>query len=75
LFGKELKNALWTAADVRFGRISCPNPDKRDDCWGRITYDQAVVDHRKAYIYGGKTSTENGQLMCRACNAAKGAKR
>lgn len=73
LFGKDLKNALWIRAKVQYGRISCPNPDDRDDCWGRITYEQTVVDHRKAYAIGGPTSAENAQLLCKACNLGKGA--
>jgi 5-methylcytosine-specific restriction endonuclease McrA len=74
LFGKDLKNALWNAAKVQYGRMSCPNPDGREDCWGRISYEQAVVDHRKAYSRGGASSMSNGQLMCVVCNSGKGAK-
>jgi len=25
---------------VRNGKIACPNPDDRYDCWGRITYEE-----------------------------------
>lgn len=75
LFGKDLKNALWHGAKVQYGRISCLNPERRDDCWGRISYEQAVVDHHKAYVYGHSTSLENGRLLCRVCNSAKGSRR
>jgi DNA-binding transcriptional regulator GbsR (MarR family) len=71
LFGRDLKNALWNAAKVQYGRMRCPNPQKRDECWGHITYDQAVVDHRKAYSRGGTSSLENAQLLCGGCNSAK----
>jgi 5-methylcytosine-specific restriction endonuclease McrA len=74
LFGKDLKNALWNAAKVQYGRLSCPNPNRHDDCWGRITYEQAVVDHRRAYAKGGSSTLENAQLLCVACNSSKGAK-
>lgn len=74
LFGKELKFALWQAAKVRKQRVRCPNPEKRDDCWGLISYEQAEVDHRKAYSKGGATSLANAQLMCKACNCSKSAR-
>lgn len=74
LFGSELKFALWQAAKVRDDRIHCPNPEDREDCWGLITYEQAEVDHHRAYVLGGSTSSENGVLMCRACNRGKSAK-
>jgi hypothetical protein len=74
LFGRDLKNALWHAAKVQYGRISCPNPGDRDECWGRITYDQAAVDHRRAYSKGGGSTIENAQLLCISCNSAKGAR-
>jgi hypothetical protein len=75
LFGRELKFSLWQAAKVRDDRIRCPNPEDRDDCWGLITFDQAEVDHHRAYSLGGSTSSDNGVLMCRACNRGKSAKR
>jgi hypothetical protein len=74
LFGKPLKDALWNAARVRRGSMDCPNPDDRDGCWGRITYDEAVVDHVKAHSKGGLSALENAQLLCRACNSGKGAR-
>lgn len=74
LFGRDLKNALWNSARVRKERIDCPNPEGRDDCWGRLTYDDAVVDHRKAYSRGGQSNLKNAQLLCRVCNSAKGAR-
>ncbi len=74
LFGTDLKNALWNAAKVRAGRIDCPNPQRRADCWGRIAYEEAVIDHKKAYSKGGLSTLENAQLLCRACNSAKGAR-
>jgi hypothetical protein len=72
LFGADLKYALWNAARVRNDRITCPNPDDRDDCWNRITYEDAEVDHRKAYSSGGPTNFRNAQLLCKPCNSSKG---
>ncbi len=72
LFGADLKYALWNAARVRNERITCPNPNDRDDCWGRISYEEAEVDHRKAYMAGGATNLGNAQLLCKACNSSKG---
>ncbi len=74
LFGRDLKNSLWNSARVRKNRMDCPNPEDRDDCWRRITFDDAVVDHRQAYSRGGPSSRGNAQLMCRVCNSAKGAR-
>ena len=74
LFGKELKGALWNAAKVRNDKIKCPNPDSRSDCWQRIAYDEAVVDHKKAYSKGGGSTLANAQLLCKVCNSAKGAR-
>jgi 5-methylcytosine-specific restriction endonuclease McrA len=74
LFGRELKFALWQAVKVRGKRMRCPNPENRADCWGLITYEQAEVDHRKAYSRGGATSLANAQLLCKSCNCAKSGK-
>jgi|HubBroStandDraft_6_1064221.scaffolds.fasta_scaffold156953_1 hypothetical protein len=73
LFGRNLKDALWAAAQVRKNRITCPNPEDRDDCWGRISYEEAEVDHRKPYRKGGTTSLKNAQLLCKVCNSGKAA--
>lgn len=74
LFGKELKFALWQSAKVTRNRMRCPNPDGRTDCWGPITYEEAEVDHRKAYSQGGATSLSNAQLLCKSCNTGKSAR-
>ena len=72
LFGSDLKYALWNASRVRNDRITCPNPAGRDDCWVRITYEEAEVDHRNAYSKGGATDFGNAQLLCKPCNSGKG---
>jgi len=35
-------------------------------------WDAWAADHIKAWSKGGKTTVENGQIACVACNAAKG---
>jgi hypothetical protein len=74
LFGKELKYALWQSTKVWNNRLRCPNPEARGNCSGLITFEQAEVDHRKAYSRGGATSLANAQLLCKACNCGKSAK-
>jgi hypothetical protein len=74
LFGRDLKDALWADAQVRKGRITCPNPEDREDCWGRISYEEAEVDHREPWRAGGQNTMKNGQLLCKACNRGKAAK-
>jgi hypothetical protein len=74
LFGKELKYALWQSTKVWNDRLRCPNPEARGNCSGLITFEQAEVDHRKAYSRGGATSLANAQLLCKACNCGKSAK-
>lgn len=37
-------------------------------------YDDAVVDHRKAYSRGGQSVLKNGQLLCQVCNSGKGSR-
>lgn len=43
-------------------------------CGGaRCEWDAWQADHRTPWSVGGKTTVENGQVACPACNAAKGA--
>lgn len=42
-------------------------------CGGvKVEWDAWAADHIKAWSRGGKTTVENGQVGCIACNAAKG---
>ena len=50
----------------------------RDDetcqgCRNRIEFDQMEADHKISHIMGGQTIINNGQTLCRQCNASKGA--
>lgn len=39
----------------------------------RVRWDEWHCDHRVPWISGGKTTVENGQVSCVACNQKKGA--
>lgn len=46
----------------------------RIKCTGvKCDWDAWEADHRVAWSVGGKTTVENGQVACPACNSAKGA--
>ena len=42
-------------------------------CGNRIEFDQMEADHKIPHIMGGQTIIDNGQTLCRQCNAKKGA--
>jgi hypothetical protein len=75
LFTRDQKDALWWEARPRGPEgaqtIKCPNPIRNRDCYGRMTYQQCVVDHRHAYAKGGATDMGNAQLLCKLCNSLK----
>lgn len=72
LFPRSQKNALWWAARPKKERITCPNPFDRDDCLGRMRFNECEVDHRLSYSRGGQTDLHNAQLLCKVCNSSKG---
>ena len=43
-------------------------------CGAECDWNNWHADHKVAWSKGGKTSVENGQVLCPACNQAKGAK-
>ena len=43
-------------------------------CTKQFDYDDMQGDHIIPWSKGGKTSLENGQMLCRKCNATKSAK-
>lgn len=43
-------------------------------CGKKVEWKNFDADHNIAYIKGGKTTVENGQLLCSSCNKSKGAK-
>ncbi len=44
------------------------------DCKEKVEYDDFHADHIVPHIRGGKTTLENGQVLCDKCNLSKGAK-
>lgn len=45
----------------------------RIKCEGaKLTWDDWHCDHIKPWSKGGKTTVENGQVSCSACNTSKG---
>lgn len=43
-------------------------------CGKEVPWKNYEADHIRAYITGGPTAIENGQVLCSICNAKKGAK-
>ena len=42
-------------------------------CGKKIEFDQMDADHITPHSNGGQTTIDNGQALCRQCNASKGA--
>ena len=43
------------------------------ECGKKVSWEEYQADHIRAYIKAGKTTIENGQVLCSTCNARKGA--
>ena len=43
-------------------------------CKQKVEYDDFHADHITLHSRGGKTTIENGQVLCSKCNLSKGAK-
>ena len=66
-FTSEQRRIIWNSNDVR----RCPG----HKCQGKVlTWDDFTIDHIKPYSKGGRSLLKNARLMCRICNAAKGAR-
>lgn len=63
-FTAEQRRIIWNSEDQR-RCVRC----RKVLTWGNFT-----IDHKFPYARGGKASLRNAQLMCRSCNARKGAK-
>ena len=42
-------------------------------CGSKIKFDQMEADHITPHSKGGQTTIDNGQALCKQCNASKGA--
>lgn len=65
LFSPEQRRILWHGDQQK----SCRH------CGERLSWVNFQVDHRRAHSRGGRTSLRNADLVCRSCNASKGARR
>jgi hypothetical protein len=52
----------------------CANPYDNPDCQVTCEWDNFHADHIKPWTAGGKTTVDNGQLLCPSCNQKKGSK-
>ena len=69
LFTHEQRAAIFRRAEGK-----CVNPDDNSDCEVDCGWDNFHADHIVPHSAGGKTTVENGQLLCPKCNLKKGAK-
>lgn len=51
----------------------CANPYSNPDCQVTCEWDNFHADHIAPWSAGGKTTVDNGQLLCPKCNLAKAA--
>jgi len=62
IFSQEQRRIIWNNDATQ----------KCVECGRKLVWEDFTVDHIVAYIKGGKTRSENAQLMCRKCNSRKG---
>lgn len=62
VFSEEQRRILWNSADKPVC-AACGKP---------MSWEDATIDHIKAWAKGGATGLKNAQLMHRACNSRKG---
>lgn len=65
LFSPEQRRLLWNTEDAK----TCAR------CGKKLSWTNFQVDHVKAFSRGGRTDLRNASLICRKCNASKGARR
>ena len=66
LFTEDQRHAIYRRASGE-----CVNPDNNPDCGRDCTWDNWHADHIIPHSKGGKTTVENGQLLCPSCNGKK----
>lgn len=65
LFSTEQRRLLWNSEEKR----------KCSQCGDQLNWNNFQVDHVKAHSLGGRTDLSNAALICKCCNASKGARR
>jgi hypothetical protein len=63
-FSQEQRRIIWNSDEKRH----CVR------CHRVLTWANFTVDHKFPYAKGGKAALKNAQIMCRSCNARKGAR-
>jgi len=76
LFAKDLEPLDANRDFNEFERIAIfrKNDGICQDCKKKVEYDDFHADHIISHTRGGKTTIENGQVLCSKCNLSKGAK-
>lgn len=68
-FSRKAKRKLWRRELVKTGQVVCKYPP----CGAVIqSIDEATVDHIIPWAFGGRTRSENAQLMHQECDRMKG---
>ncbi|MDR2047406.1 MAG: DUF262 domain-containing protein [Clostridiales bacterium] len=69
-FAKDDKKVMYEklASGISRGKKLCPHCDKE------FSFDEFEIDHIRAWSKGGRTELNNAQLICKKCNASKGAR-
>ena len=77
-FLRDTQNLVWKDPQRAFTRDERIVIWRRDNgtcqgCQSRIAFDEMEAHHMTSHSTGGRTTLDNGQTLCRQCNARKGA--
>jgi len=75
LFTKDLEPLDTNRGFSLAQRIAIYRKDKEtcQECKKKVGWNEFHADHIKPHTRGGKTTVENGQVLCNKCNLSKGA--